>query len=156
MSKNNRILIVDDNKSVHEDFKKILSQKDSKDDDVVNLEKALFDEEISEQKSNPVYRIDHAFQGEEAIMMIEKSEDENDQYSIVFIDGRMPPGIDGIETISRVWKKFPDLNMVLCTAYSDYSNDEIKAKLGSIDKLKVLQKPFNSDEIRKIALKIIK
>ena len=156
MNQNNRILIVDDNKSVHEDFKKILSHKDMKDDDVVNLEKALFDEEVSEQKNKPVYRIDHAYQGEEAIKMIEKAEDENDRYAIVFIDGRMPPGIDGIETISRVWKKFPDLNMVLCTAYSDYTNDEIKEKLGSLDKLKILQKPFNSDEIRKIAQKIIK
>ncbi len=38
----------------------------------------------------------------------------------------MPPGWDGIETISRLWEVAPELQVVLCTAYADYSWSEIQ------------------------------
>ncbi|MBA2584924.1 MAG: response regulator, partial [Chthoniobacterales bacterium] len=64
---------------------------------------------------------------------------------------RMPPGWDGIETISRIWKEFPDLQIVICTAYSDYSWDEIAKSIGNSDQMLVLKKPFDNVEVLQMA-----
>jgi len=64
---------------------------------------------------------------------------------------RMPPGWDGIETISRIWEADPDIQVVLCTAYSDYSWDEIAGRLGSTDRLVILKKPFDAVEVLQLA-----
>ena len=43
---------------------------------------------------------------------------EQRPYAMAFVDVRMPPGWDGIETIGHLWAVEPDLQIVLCTAYS--------------------------------------
>src|SRR5205085_2828978 len=72
-------------------------------------------------------------------------------YAVAFVDVRMPPGWDGIETISRIWKEFPDLQIVICTAYSDYSWDEIAKSIGNTDQMLVLKKPFDNVEVLQMA-----
>ncbi|HEY1581492.1 MAG TPA: response regulator, partial [Chthoniobacterales bacterium] len=72
-------------------------------------------------------------------------------YAVAFVDVRMPPGWDGIETISRIWKEFPDLQVVICTAYSDYSWDEISKTIGNTDQMLVLKKPFDNVEVLQMA-----
>jgi len=64
---------------------------------------------------------------------------------------RMPPGWDGIETISRLWEVDPDLQVVICTAYSDYSWEETLEKLGHADQFIVLKKPFDTIEVLQLA-----
>ena len=68
-------------------------------------------------------------------------------YSVAFVDMRMPPGWDGIETIARLWQADPDLQIVICTAYSDYSWEEILRQLGNRNSLAVLKKPFDNIEV---------
>jgi DNA-binding LytR/AlgR family response regulator len=63
----------------------------------------------------------------------------------------MPPGWDGIETITRIWKEFPDIQIVICTAYSDYSWSEIAKIAGSQDQILILKKPFDNIEVIQIA-----
>ncbi len=63
----------------------------------------------------------------------------------------MPPGGDGIETVWRIWKEYPDLEVVICTAYSDYSWDEMTDKLGKTDRLLILKKPIDNGEVRQFA-----
>jgi PAS domain S-box-containing protein len=70
---------------------------------------------------------------------------------MAFVDVRMPPGWDGIETISHLWEADPDLQVVICTAYSDYDLDQIVAKLGLTDKFLVLKKPFDTIEVLQLA-----
>ena len=72
-------------------------------------------------------------------------------YAVAFIDVRMPPGWDGIETIGRIWNEFPDLQVVICTAYSDYSWDEIAKAVGNTDHVLVLKKPFDNVEVLQMA-----
>ena len=63
----------------------------------------------------------------------------------------MPPGIDGVETCKRIWEVDPNITLVLCTAYSDHSWEEISSQLDHTDKLLILKKPFDPLELRQIA-----
>ena len=84
--------------------------------------------------------------------MVKKSLSENKPYALAFVDMRMPPGWDGLETIKHLWAHDHHLQVVICTAYSDYSWQETIAELGQNDKLLILKKPFDPTEIRQIAL----
>jgi len=64
-------------------------------------------------------------------------------FAVAFVDVRMPPGWDGVETTCRLWEADPDLQVVICTAYSDHSWDEMIARLGTSDRLVILKKPFD-------------
>ena len=70
---------------------------------------------------------------------------------MAFVDVRMPPGWDGIETTLELWKVAPDLQIVICTAYSDYSWEEMLAKIGGSDRLVILKKPFDTIEVLQLA-----
>ena len=88
------------------------------------------------------FRIDSAFQGQEGLEKVRAACAEGAPYAVAFVDVRMPPGWDGIETISRIWKEFPDLQIVICTAYSDYSWDEIAKSVGNTDQDARTQETF--------------
>jgi len=148
--KNHRILVIDDNKAIHEDFKKILS-KGNAPDDLDAKEAAMFGAETPAIEL-PTFQIDSAFQGQEGLALIEKSLLEEHPYSMAFVDVRMPPGWDGVETTAQIWKKYPDLQVVICTAYSDYSWEEMLGKLGYSDRLVILKKPFDNIEALQLAI----
>jgi len=160
MEHNTRILIVDDNESIHEDFRKVLIHETNQDHaELDDLEAELFGEEpVAAESSGELldYEVDSALQGEEALAMVDKAAQEGRPYALIFMDVRMPPGWDGIETISRIWIKHPYIEMVLCTAYSDYTWDDIVAKLGSSDKLLFLRKPFDAVAVQQMALSLVK
>ncbi len=147
--KNKRILVIDDNKQIHQDFRKILVIGEKKEADLDKIERALLGETKGLKKDEFV--IDCAFQGEEGLKMIEESLEKGEPYSVAFVDVRMPPGWDGIKTISSIWKVYKDLQIVICTAYSDYSWKDIVEKFGYSDKLFILKKPFDNIEVRQLA-----
>jgi two-component system cell cycle sensor histidine kinase/response regulator CckA len=146
-----RILVVDDNPAIHEDFRKILcpvrSQAGS---DLADLAADLFGDAAPEAPG-AVFEMDSAFQGQEALARVKAAEAEGRPYSLAFMDVRMPPGWDGIETIARIWKEHPAIQVVICTAYSDYSWEEILRKLGESDSLVILKKPFDNVEVLQLA-----
>lgn len=161
MEYNTRILIVDDNESIHGDFRKVLVQEASLDHaELDEMEAELFGAEEANEtinsESTVTYEVDSAFQGQEALKMVDKAEEEGRPYALIFMDVRMPPGWDGIETISRIWTRHPYVEMVLCTAYSDYTWDDIVEKLGCTDKLLFLRKPFDSVAVQQMALSLVK
>jgi PAS domain S-box-containing protein len=148
LEKNLRILVVDDNRSIHDDFRKILcSRVDNELDDV---EAELFDSPKTNAK-RPPFQVDSAYQGQDGLALAQKAMEENRPYAVAFIDIRMPPGWDGVETTSRIWEVCPDLQIVICTAYSDYSWNEMAAKLDSPDRLVILKKPFDAVEVLQLA-----
>ncbi len=161
-NKQKRILIVDDNQAIHEDVHNILghsSQKD-KDPETIALEDELFSDDEDRDKilsySIHEYELNDAYQGEEAIAMVDKAEKEGKPYSVIFMDVRMPPGMDGIQTIMKIWEKYPHIEMVICTAYSDYSWDQILKTLGSTDNLLFMKKPFDSVAVKQTSLSLSK
>jgi len=147
---NRRILVIDDNHGIHDDFKKILCSADADATGLAETEAALFDESPLKQVTK-TFEIDSAFQGQEALAMVQQSLSDGRPYAMAFVDVRMPPGWDGIETIARIWSEYPDLQVVVCTAYSDYSFEDILQKLGESDKLVILKKPFDNIEVSQLA-----
>lgn len=148
---NHRILIIDDNASIHEDLKKILLQETQFHTEFLRAENILFNEAPEAGKINVTYTIDSAFQGAEGLDRVQQSLDEDNPYALAFVDIRMPPGWDGLETVSRIWKIYPQLQIVICTAYSDYSWCDMVNILGSSENLMVLKKPFDSIEALQLA-----
>lgn len=143
---NRRILIADDNKAIHEDYRKILCTAAPSDAALDRFERDLFGDHAP-ASTTPSYEIDSAFQGPEAVAMVERACREGRPYAVAFVDMRMPPGVDGVETIERMWKVDQSLLVVICTAYSDQSVDEITARLGLTHRLLILKKPFDRAEI---------
>ncbi len=148
-AENKRILIVDDNPAIHEDFKKILAPAQSN-DELDALESSLFGESRPKTPQE-VYVVDSAFQGQEALEMVRQSVHDANRYALAFIDMRMPPGWDGMETIEKIWQVDADIQIVLCTAYSDYSWDEINNRFGAADRLLILKKPYDTIEVCQLA-----
>jgi two-component system, NtrC family, sensor kinase len=152
-----RILIVDDNPSIHEDFRQILSVLDSSNQEHIHeLARKVLGDRTSDQPvaNEPTirYDLDFAFQGREALDMVLGAEEEGAPYALVFMDVRMPPGWNGIETIQRIWKNCPELEIVICTAHADYDWEEVHKLLGTRDHYLFLKKPFESIEVKQMAL----
>jgi diguanylate cyclase (GGDEF)-like protein len=142
-----RLLIVDDNEAIHNDLKKILlPQKVSS--ALTDDEALLFGKVVSHGIE---FEIDSAFQGQEGLARLQEAQAGGRPYALAFIDIRMPPGWDGIETISHLWNTDPDLQIVICTAYSDHSWTDIEKHLGISDNLVILKKPFDPIEVTQLA-----
>jgi diguanylate cyclase (GGDEF)-like protein/PAS domain S-box-containing protein len=97
------------------------------------------------------FDVSFADQGEDGARMAEAAVAEGRPFSVAFVDMRMPPGWDGVTTIKRLWKIDPDLQCVICTAYSDYSWEDILEQLGVNDRLLLLRKPFDPAEVGQLA-----
>ncbi len=145
-----RILIIDDNQAIHQDFAKILVRTQSENTELDDLEESLFGVTKSSRYSFD-FTLDFATQGAEGLAMLEQALLEGKPYALAFVDGRMPPGMDGIETIHALWERDPELQVVLCTAYTDYSWQEIRNILGETDNLLILKKPFDNMEVLQMA-----
>jgi two-component system sensor histidine kinase/response regulator len=154
MSKNNNIsrhiLVIDDNEAIHQDFRKIFGARGQNETALSEAEAFLFGE-ANDQNHKAAFEIDSAFQGQEGLEKVRVAVRENRPYAMAFVDVRMPPGWDGIETVSRIWAEYPDLQVVICTAYSDYSWDDMLKKLGHSDRLVILKKPFETIEVMQLA-----
>ncbi|MCC9658694.1 EAL domain-containing protein [Rhodopirellula halodulae] len=147
-TKNHRVLIVDDNPSIHADFRKIFRPRTKALPDIDD-----FDLDGSLDDATPDgLRFDSAHQGDDAVQMTKKAVEQSDRYSLAFVDMRMPPGMDGLQTISELWKIDPELQIVICTAYSDHSWEESVAVLGHTENLLILKKPFDDVEVLQIAV----
>ena len=147
----NRILIIDDNPAIHEDFRKILGPADAKLAQELDADEAALFGDKSNAARAWSFQIDSAFQGREGLEKVRVAFKHGRPYALAFVDVRMPPGWNGVETVSRIWKEFPDLQIVICTAYSDYSWDEIARTVGNTDQMLVLKKPFDNVEVLQMA-----
>ena len=145
-----RILVVDDNAAIHNDFRKTLGSQPVGVTQLDDLEKSLFGG-MATPAARGAFRIDSAFQGQEALAMVQRALEENDPYVLAFVDIRMPPGWDGVETLEHLWQAWPELQAVICTAYSDYSWDEMAHRLDQTDNLLILKKPFDTAEVLQAA-----
>ncbi|WP_438021708.1 response regulator [Sorangium sp. So ce233] len=148
-----RILVVDDNASIHSDFKRILKAAPSR-SSLDEHEAELFGD-IDAPRIVPVVELDVeltlAHQGEEGVELVRQARERGEPYAVAFVDFRMPPGIDGVETIHRIFAEDPDVQAVFCTAYTDLSWKEIANRLSQVDRYLILKKPFEPIEVRQMA-----
>ncbi len=145
---NRRILIIDDAPAIHADFRKILTPSTRDEVDLDSLEHSLFG---TAQSPRLTFQVDSAYQGKEALELVERALADSRPYALAFIDMRMPPGWDGLETIEHLWNADPNLQIALCTAYTDYSWEAMAERLEFGDQLLILKKPFDTLEIRQMA-----
>lgn len=141
-----RILIIDDNRAIHDDFRKILGEPSEADKALLAAEARLFG-----AREAVWFEIDSASQGQEGLDMVERAMAEERPYSMAFVDVRMPPGMDGVETTRRIWEVSPDLQIVICTAFSDCSWNEMQDQINPMDRLLILKKPFDTIEVLQLA-----
>lgn len=144
-----RVLIIDDNPTVHDAFKDILRQR-SRNDELDAEEAALFGQPATAESQAPEFELDHALSGPEGIEKVRVALAANRPYQVVFVDIRMP-GMDGVETIAEVWKLDARIQTVICTAYADYEWADLAGKFGPTDRLLVLKKPFHNIEAMQLA-----
>lgn len=146
-----RVLVVDDNEAIHDDFRKTLGRAPAGPD--LRAQEALLfgDTTRIDASPRPTFEIDTASQGHEALAKVRQAIDDGRPYQVAFVDMRMPPGWDGVETISRIWEADPRLQVVICTAYSDSSWDQIRQRLGLTDRMLILKKPFEEVEVCQLA-----
>jgi len=123
---NRRVLVIDDNRGIHDCFREIL-------------------------RGPPVeFTMHSAYQGLEGVELLRRALEKGEAYAVAFVDMRMPPGINGIETIKKLWELDADLQVVICTAHAEFSWTDLK-DLGSSDQLLILKKPFDLIEVRQMA-----
>src|SRR5437764_8231887 len=146
---NRRILVIDDNRSIHNSFRAIL-RADSGKSALDETEARLFGEATSGPRALG-FTMESAYQGEEGIELLREALNKGQPYAMAFVDMRMPPGMDGLETITKLWELDAALQVVICTAHSDYSWHDLLAKLGRSDRLLILKKPFDVVEVRQMA-----
>ena len=146
---NRRILVIDDNAAIHEDFRKVLSPPVDSGNALDLLETELLGESVVTVA--PQFELDSAFQGQEGLEKLFFAQGEGRPYAMAFVDMRMPPGWDGLRTIEELWKADPALQVVICSAHSDYEWGEVMSRLNHSDRLLVLRKPFEPIEVQQCA-----
>jgi signal transduction histidine kinase len=144
-----RVLVIDDTPAIHQDFHRLLAASEGG-ASLAELRAPLFGTPRPRPKGY-CFEVDSAFQGEEGLQRVRASLKEGRPYALAFVDVRMPPGMDGVETTERLWREDPDLQVVLCSAYTDYSWEQVVQRLGISQRLLILHKPFKSMEVRQMA-----
>lgn len=149
---NRRILIIDDNRAIHSDFGKILRVADAENPALAAMEDTLFGKAPPAPASQ--FELASAFQGREGFDLVKRAEHDGHPFAVAFVDVRMPPGWDGVETIRQIWQISQNLQTVICTAFSDYSWEQIVGMLGKRDNLFLIRKPFDPTAVRQLAFRL--
>jgi len=133
---NRRILIIEDTERIHGDFRAILKDADTN-SATLNVARDTIFGEASNLSEQIDFEIDSAFQGQEGLEKVRQALHEGRPYAMAFVD--------------MIWQEYPELEVVICTAYSDYEWKDIVAKLGQTDQLLILKKPFDNIEVYQLA-----
>ena len=145
------MLVVDDQDEIHNDFEEMLASGSTRraTDDLASA----FVRETGKLVL-PQFELSHATSGDEACDMVKAGRESNRPLAMAYVDVRMPPGTDGIETVRRIRKFEQDIEIVIMTAYSDKTLPEIVDNMEFLHKLLYIRKPFSREEIQQITLSL--
>ncbi|MGF6558462.1 CheY-like chemotaxis protein [Pseudomonas sp. S30_BP2TU TE3576] len=146
---NRRILLIDDTPAIHDDFRKILTPGTGDSTDLDTVESTLFGSVPKTPAT--VFELTSAYGGQEGLGKLLEAAGKEQPYALAFVDMRMPDGWDGAQTIEELWKHDRLLQVVACTAYTDYSWNELLDRLNGHDRLLILKKPFDNIEVQQMA-----
>lgn len=138
-----RILVVDDNRAVLGDFRKVLCQS-SGTYQLRDLEENLFGK-VAARETRPRYDVVCVESGREALEVVRSACSFRCPFTLAFVDMRMP-GWDGVETVKYLWGLQPNLQIAICSAYMDYSWHEVLEELKRPG-LRLIRKPWTSGEV---------
>ena len=148
---NTRVLIVDDQKEIHDDFREMLLAGEV----LASQRLAEAFGMSSEESGLPAFELLHAGSGEEAFEVVRASRARNEPVAVAYVDVRMPPGIDGVEAIRRIRGFDRELEIVIMTAYTDKPLADIVERMDLLDKLLYIRKPFAREEIQQMTLSLV-
>ena len=132
-----RILVIDDNAAIRDLFHAIFTPRQDHDDEFARLQSQLLGEAPKAERRRQ-FAVDLAANGKEGHSRLAQAHAEGQPYAAAFVDMRMP-GWDGLTTVEALWRVDPELQVVLCSAYSDYAWDDMAARLGNSDRWLVLK-----------------
>ncbi len=135
-----RILVVDDEQSIHNFYKEVLCA-DRMDLSVL----ALVDDSTPPPVIKSPYRIDHAYSGVEGVEAVAAAVEVGDPYVIILLDIRMPPGFDGIIAAQKIRELDKLVKIILISAYADYTLSDIREQIGV--NFDFLSKPTRREEL---------
>jgi len=149
---NRRILVIDDNAAIHSDFAKVLGTdaEHAAEDALAILEAGILGD-APRDPARPEFELASAYQGQEGVQMVRDAAGARRPYAMAFVDMRMPPGWDGLETIEQLWAVDSKIQVCICSAHTDYDWTEVVQRLGHSDRLLVLRKPFEPIEVLQCA-----
>lgn len=142
-----RILVIDDEPSIHADFRSVLAPvpPERADARLESLEASMFGNPQPPQRSG--FDLSSAYQGEEGLELARSAIGRGKPFAVAFVDMRMPPGWDGMRTVKELLRLAPAPALVVCTAYSDHSWKDLIEELAAQDRLLVIKKPFDPIEV---------
>ena len=148
-----RVLVADDDPDALEVYALALKAADptnDHDEGLTDLESDLFGEAAATSPSSDAatYELELCHQGDQAIEAVRAALAAGRPFAVAFLDFRMPPGPDGVETAERIRALDPDINIVFVTGYADLHPDDIAKRVGPIDKLLYCQKPVQEAELQ--------
>jgi signal transduction histidine kinase len=149
-----RILVADDERALLDSYRTVLSDVSpslGKGSAIESLEAKLFGGSSSTAPA-PTFTPVLCRGGEEAVQTISSASPHDAPFPVAFLDVRMPPGIDGIETAARIRALDPDINIVIVTGYADSHLSEIAQRVPPVDKLYYVSKPFQKMELQQLVL----
>ncbi|WP_293934160.1 response regulator [Iodobacter sp.] len=146
-----RILVIDDNLENLALYRDILAPETAVGSAELNaLEFLLFNRKVI-TGDELTFILDLESSGEVACQHLQDAYSKGDTYDLAFVDMCMPGGWSGLETIGHLWQHDPDLPVVICSAYSDYNWEEITQRLGHANLIKILNKPFERQQVLGLA-----
>jgi diguanylate cyclase (GGDEF)-like protein len=149
----NRILVCDDDENLIAEYIRCLNEDfvaDIATTTLTDLEKVLFGEETND-KGAIGFQVETRNQGEAAVEAVRIAVAEHAPFSIVFLDVRMPPGIDGIEAAKRIRELDTNVNIVIVTGSMGPELDKLDKEIPPADKIFFFKKPFHAVECRQLA-----
>ena len=152
---NNRVLIVDDQPDIHSDFTEMLMPSPDLVGASMDDLAAAFIDDTANRAFLPGFELVHAGGGKEACDIVRAARASNRPIAVAYVDIRMPPGIDGVETTRRMREIDSDIEIVLMTAYTDKPLSEIIHGMALPHKLLYIRKPFSQEEIQQITLSLV-
>ena len=154
-----RVLVADDEPEVLDAYRQILTEADVAEDLTAfrQLRAKLFskdqtDSPAAKRMSGAHFEPVFCNGAEPAVDAVKAALAAERPFAVVFLDMRMPPGPDGIWAASKIREIDPEIEIVVCTAYSDVDPGDMGARVPPEDKLSYLQKPFHVHEVRRMAI----
>ena len=153
LTSTNRILVVDDDAMLIGDYLRCLGEgfePDCATSTLGDLEKVLFGEETDEHGAAK-FDVQSRNQGQAAVEAVREAVKVGSPYSIVFLDIRMPPGIDGIEAARQIRELDRNVNIVIVTGSTSPEPENLATEIPPADRIFYFKKPFHAVECRQLA-----
>ncbi len=153
---NTRVLIVDDQQEIHDDFVEMLGNTHAEPARADELAAAfLLDVSRNDTSLGIELGLLHATTGDQACETVARARERNERIAVAYVDLRMPGGIDGIETVRRMREIDRDVEIVIMTAYSDAPLPEVVRNVDLLHKLVFMRKPFAYEEIQQLTISLV-